>query len=172
MAMAAIPYILMAAGTAVAAVGAVRQGQAASAAANYNAQLAERNAQAAEAQGAAAAEAQQRDAQRKIGTAVALYGASGVQTDTGSPADVLADSARNASLDNLNIKYNARLRALGLQAQSNLDTANAANSKSAGNINATSQLLSGASKTYGMIDSSGGAGAGTGQAKLSNPGTI
>lgn len=147
-----------AAGTALAAVGSIRQGQAAAGAANYNAQLAEQNAQVAAAQGEAAAEAQRRDSQRNIGKALALYGASGVQTDTGSPSDVLADSARNASLDNLTIKYNAKLRAMGLEAQAGLDRANASNSESAGYLNATSTLLSGASRVAGMRS---GAGTGT-----------
>jgi hypothetical protein len=140
----------MAAGTVVSAVGAVRQGQAAAGAAEYNAKLAEQNAQVAAAQGEAAAEAQSRDSQRNIGRALALYGASGVQTDTGSPSDVLADSARGAALDNLNIKYNAKLRAMGLQAQAGLDRSNAANSSSAGFLNATSSILSGGAKAAGM----------------------
>jgi hypothetical protein len=153
----ALPFIMIA-GAAISAVGAVRQAQAASAASDYNAKLAEQNAEVATAQGNAAAEAQARDAQRRIGAAVATYGASGVQVDTGSPTDVLADSARNASLDNLTIKYNAKLRALGLQAQAGLDRANAANSEQAGYLNATSQLLSGAAKAGGAF---GGGGTGT-----------
>jgi hypothetical protein len=144
-----------AAGTVVSAVGAIRQGQAAAGAANYNAQLAEQNAQIATAQGEAAAQAQQRDSQRNIGRALAAYGASGVQTDTGSPTDVLADSARGAALDNLNIKYNAKLRAMGLQAQAGLDRANASNSETAGYLNATSSILSGASKVSSMRASTG-----------------
>lgn len=147
--MAAAPLILMVAATAVSAVGAVRASQAQAAAANYNAQLAEQNAQVATAQGAAAAEAHDRDTRRKIGSAIASYGASGVQVDTGSPTDVLADSARAASLDNLTIKYNAKLRAMGLQAQAELSRTNADNSLQAGQINATSAVLSGASKAYG-----------------------
>lgn len=146
---AALPFLVIAS-AAVSAVGAVRQAQAAEAASNYNAQLARQNAQIAEAQGNAASEAQQRDSQRRLGAALAAYGASGVQTDTGSPTDVLADSARSAALDNATIKYNAKLRALGLQAQANLDEANATNSRTAGYINATSMLLSGAATAYGM----------------------
>lgn len=147
--MAALPMILMVAGTAISAVGAVRTAQAQAGAAEYNAKLAEQNAQTAEAQGAAAAEAHARDTQRNIGRALASYGAAGVQTDTGSPSDVLGESARNATLDNLTIKYNAKLRAMGLQAQAGLDRANASNATQAGYINATSAVLSGASKAYG-----------------------
>jgi hypothetical protein len=137
-------------GSMVSAVGAVRQGQAQAGAAEYNAQLAEQNAQVATAQGAAAAEAHGRDTQRSMGRALAAYGAAGVQTDTGSPADVLAESARGAALDNLNIKYNAKLRAMGLQAQAGLDRANASNAKDASYLNATSALLSGGAKAMSM----------------------
>jgi hypothetical protein len=139
----------MAVSAGVAALGAVRSSQAQAAAANYNAQLADQNAQVANAQGAAAAEAQERDSKRRIGSMLAAYGASGVQTDTGSPTDVLADSARSASLDNLTIKYNAKLRAMGLEAQAGLDRSTASNATQAGYINATSAVLSGASKAYG-----------------------
>jgi hypothetical protein len=156
----ALPFI-MAASAVIGAVGAVRSAQAQAGAADHNAQLAEQNAQIATAQGEAAAAAQQRDAQRNIGRALALYGASGVQTDTGSPAEVLADSARNASLDNMTIRYNAKLRAMGLQAQAGLDRSNASNASSAGVLNATSALLSGGAKAASMY-----AGAGTGTPSL------
>lgn len=147
--MAALPMVLMVASAAVSAVGAVRSSQAQAAASDYNAQVARQNAQIAEAQGNAAAEAHSRDAQRKMGAAVAAYGAAGVDTSSGSPSDVLADSARSAALDNLTIKYNAKLRAMGLEQQATLDNMSAANSRQAGVINATSSLLSGAGKAYG-----------------------
>lgn len=157
--MAMVAVAAMVVGTVISAVGAVRSAQAQSAAADYNAKVAGLNAQAALQQGDAAAEAQQRDAARKIGSSLAAYGASGVQTDTGSPADVLAQSARDATLDNLTIKYNAKMRAMGYQMQSNLDSANASNSASAGVLAGTSSLLSGAARAYGM---SAGGGMGTG----------
>lgn len=153
--MAALPLLpiavgLSAVGTALSVVGAVRSAQAQSAAADYNSKVAALNAQAAEQQGQAAADAQQRDAQRKIGASLAAYGASGVETDTGSPTDVLAQSARDATLDNLTIKYNAKMRALGYQMQSGLDSANASNSASAGILSGTAALLSGAGSAAGM----------------------
>lgn len=153
--MAALPLLpiaigLSAAGTALSVVGAIRSSQAQSAAADYNAKIASMNAQAATQQGEAAAEAQQRDSARKIGASLAAFGASGVQTDTGSPADVLAQSARDATLDNLSIKYNAKMRALGYQAQSGLDSASASNSSSAGILSGTAALLSGAGSAAGM----------------------
>lgn len=149
------------ASAAISAVGAIRSSQAQSAAADYNAKVASLNAQAATQQGEAAAEAQQRDSQRKIGTALAAYGASGVETDSGSPADVLSQSARDATLDNLTIKYNAKMRALGYQMQGNLDTANASNSASAGVLSGTAALLGGLGAAGRMYYGGGGSATGT-----------
>lgn len=156
MAMVAVAATVAAA--AISAVGAVRSAQAQSAAADYNSKVASLNAQAATQQGEAAAEAQQRDSQRRIGTALASYGASGVETDTGSPADVLSQSARDATLDNLTIKYNAKMRAMGYQMQSSLDSANASNSASAGVLSGTAALLSGGSSAYRMYSGGGATG--------------
>lgn len=160
--MAMVAVAAMVASAAIAAVGAVRTAQAQSAAADYNSKVASLNAQAAEQQGQAAAEAQQRDSQRRIGTALASYGASGVQTDTGSPTDVLAQSARDATLDNLTIKYNAKMRALGYQMQGNLDSANASNTASAGVLSGTAAMLGGLGAAGGMYYGRGAGAAATG----------
>jgi len=157
MAMAAIPIVLAGVSAAVSAVGAVRSAQAQAGAANYNAELAQQNAQTATMQGQAAAEAQQRDAARRIGASLAAFGASGVQTDTGSPTDVMADSVRQATLDNLTTQYNYKLRATGQLDQAGLDRANASNATQAGVLGATSALIGGASKGY-YYGNSGGSG--------------
>lgn len=156
--MAMVAIAATVASAAISAVGAVRSAQAQSAAADYNSKVASLNAQAATQQGEAAAEAQQRDSQRRIGTALASFGAAGVETDTGSPADVLSQSARDAALDNLTIKYNAKMRAMGYQMQSNLDSTNASNSASAGVLSGTAALLSGGSSAYRMYSGGGATG--------------
>ena len=130
-------------GAATAAVGAVSQGQAAGQAADYNAQVAQQNAVIAQQQGDAAAQAQSRDAQRKIGSMIASYGASGVQADAGSPLDVLADSVRMATLDNLTTKYNYALKAQGFGNQATLDTMNAETSRTSGLLNGAAALMKG-----------------------------
>jgi DNA primase len=89
-------------------------------AANFNADLLEQNAVIAAEQGRVAQEAQQRQASRQIGSMIAAYGASGVQVDTGSPLDVLADSARMAELDRLTIGYNTELEVRNYQTQAQL----------------------------------------------------
>ena len=145
-----IAYIaLAAASTTIAAVGAVRQGQAAANAAEFNADVAAKNAQAAEAQAQAASEAQKRDSQRRMGAAVAAYGASGVSLSEGSPVDVLAESARMAELDNLTLKYNYRLKALGYSTEASLARANASNSRTAGYLSGAGTALGGASNIAG-----------------------
>ena len=137
-----IPY-LMAGAAVVSAVGAVRQGQAAAASADYNAKVAEQNAQIANAQGNAAVEAQQRDAQRRMGAAVAAYGASGVQLSDGSPMDVLEESARNSALDAATLKYNYRLRGMGFENQAALSSAQSGFASTSGYLNAGAALASG-----------------------------
>ena len=146
--MAALPVIMMAASTAMSVAGAVKQGQAASQAADYNAQLATQNAGIAAAQGEAAAQAQSRDSQRRIGATMAAYGASGVQMSDGSPSDVLADSARSAALDNLTTRYNYQLKGLGYQDQANLDASQSKNDSASGYLSALGAAAGGAAQTY------------------------
>jgi hypothetical protein len=124
--------------------GNIIQGQGQKLAADYNSQIALQNAQIAEQQSGAASEAQQRDASRKIGAATAAYGASGVQTDSASAMDVLAESARNATLDNLTLKYNYALKAAGLKNQAALSEAEGEYASTASVLNA----FSGAAKDY------------------------
>lgn len=121
-------------GAAATAVGAYKQGRAQSAAnnaqaeaamanvaaANFNADLLDQNAEIAAAQGRVAQELQQRQSSRQIGSMIAAYGASGVQVDSGSPLDVLADSARTAELDRLTIGYNTDLQVKNYRDQAQL----------------------------------------------------
>lgn len=118
--------------------GNIIQGQGQKLAADYNATIARQNAEIATQQGVAASEAQQRDAARKIGAATAAYGASGVSTDSASATDVLAESARNAMLDNLTLKYNYTLRSQGLRNQAALSEAEGEYASTASILNAGS----------------------------------
>lgn len=132
-------------------IGSIYSGQAAGAAADYNAMVAQQNAMIAQQQGEVASQAQQRDAARKIGSMVANYGASGVQTDTGSPLDVLAESARMATLDNLTLKYNYDLKARGFMAEATLDQMKAKNARTSGYLNAATDVADSASKMIPMF---------------------
>jgi len=99
-------------------VGGLMGGESKAAAAKYNARVAAQNAEIARQQGVAAVEAQQRQLARSMGSAMASYGASGVQMDVGSPVDVLVDAARMGELDKLTTQYNYELKARGYDAQS------------------------------------------------------
>jgi hypothetical protein len=96
----------------------------------------------------------------KIGIMVASYGASGVQGSSGSPMDVVAQSVRMATLDNLTTQYNYKLRGLGYLNQVALDTANASNSSTAGNMNATAAGFKGAGSMIPMFGGSSGGSSG------------
>lgn len=128
------------------AYGAWFKGEAEAGAAEYNATLARQNEAIALSQGAAAVEAQQRDFRRKQGKAIAAYGAAGVDPGAGSPLDVLAESARAATLDALTIQYNYTLKGRGYANQAALSDANASNARTAGYIAATSAVVNGASQ--------------------------
>ena len=131
---------------AMSAVGTARQAQSQAQAKNYEAEVAAQNARIAQQQGEAAAELQAKEAQRKIGAMVAQYGAAGVDVSSGSPADVLADSVRSATLDNLTTKYNYQLKALDYTNQSNLDSDSASYYRTSGYFNAASDAVGTGSK--------------------------
>lgn len=150
--MAAMPVLigLIAAGTAVTAIGAISSANAAASASKYNASVADQNAVAAQQQAEGAARIQQEQAQRTIGSAIANYGASGIVSGTGTPLDVLANSAANAERDRQNIYYKGALQAAGYSDESALDRASASNASSQGLMSATGILLGGGAKAVGM----------------------
>jgi hypothetical protein len=116
--MAFAPYVI----AAIAAASAYKQSETAANAADYNAQIAQQNQTLAAAQDS-------RQAEILSGQQRAAYGASGVQGSTGSPLDVLADTATQSALDRAKIKYN-------YGSQINLDNAQASNYRSSALIGA------------------------------------
>jgi hypothetical protein len=141
-----IPAVIMAAGAGIGAVAAVRQGQAAKAAGEFNAKMADRNREIAGSQTAAASAAQRRLAQKQLGSMRAGYGASGV-TMEGSPLDVLEESVAEAELENQNIHYQGILKQQGYQADASLERASGANAARVGYMKGASRLLSAAGTT-------------------------
>jgi hypothetical protein len=137
------PITMMMVGTGVSAFGSLMQGQSQAQSSEYNAAIQRQNAIIAQQQSQAAVEAQQRNAARTIGTMVANYGASGVQVDSGSPLDVLADSARMAELDKLTTQYNYQLKAMGYDQQANLADMNAQSATTSSLINAGATAVKG-----------------------------
>lgn len=135
-------------------MGAKMKADAMAGAARYNAAIAQQNASTAMQQGEAVVQSEQRSAARKMGAAIAAYGASGVQVDSGSPVDVLADSARLAELDKLTTRYNYALRAVGFQNQATLDLSEAQNDTTAGVLSMLSAAAGGYADYQSKSDSS------------------
>lgn len=137
----AIP-IMMVAGAAISAAGAISQAQAQQRAAEYNAKLNERNATIATQQSTAAVDQQRREAEQVFGSMRAGIGASGV-TQEGSPMDVLASSITQAKLDEHNILYRGELKRMGYEESANLDRMSGRTAKEQGYWNAASNMLTG-----------------------------
>lgn len=154
--MAFLPVVLAVAGTAMTAIGQIRQGQAAKAAADYNAQVANNNAIVAEQQSQSQAMVQGRRAMMQNGGLLANMAANGIEVGEGSPIDILSQSAANAEMDRQNIVYNGRVKAQSLRNQAQLDTFQGETAQSNGFMSAAGTLLSGGSKAWGM--SQGGTG--------------
>lgn len=147
------------AGSAVTALGALKQGQAASEAASYqsqisanNAKLAKQNANYASEEGeinAANSEAKTRAA---AGAILANQGASGVDVNSGSAVDVRSSAAQVGELNAINIRSDAARQAYGFQTQAASEVGQSAEQKAeaknditAGELNAATSFLGGAS---------------------------
>lgn len=163
--MAAAPFMLIATiGSAVlGAYSAIQGGRAAEAnaraqqqAENYNATIQAQNATVARQQANAREEAQRRKARQFLGEQRAALAQAGIGLE-GSAADVYEQSAAEAELDALNIRYEGALDARGLLAQSEMSTyagrvagVNATTARRSSYLDAASSLLSGASSAYGI----------------------
>jgi hypothetical protein len=157
--LAALSLAATAAGAAMSAYGAIRQGQAASAAASYQAQVAQNNQKIANvyaaqsiSDGANQVAAKQQQTAQMIGGERAAMAANGVDLDSGSALRIQSDTAKLGDIDALTIKNNAARAAYGYQLQgvsygqqASMDQSTAANAVSAGNLNAFSSILGGAS---------------------------
>jgi len=122
---------------------------------DYNAQVAATNAATARQQAGVREEAQRRQARQILGEQRAALSQAGIGL-SGSAADVYGQSAANAELDALNIRYEGELDARGLLAGSELDKyqgkvagMNAKSAKRSGYLDTASSLLSGGAKAYG-----------------------
>lgn len=156
--MATVALVAEIVGAAVAVYSAVRTGQQQRAAAKYNQAVAQQNAKAAQEQGAEAALQSQRQTAQKIGAMEANYGASGVDASTGSPLDVLTDSVRQGTLDQLTLKYDASLRGAGYTNTATLDGMEASNATTSGYLNAAGAALGGTAQAAGTYNKYYGSG--------------
>lgn len=137
----AIPIMMMV-GVAVSAVSAIRQGQAAQAAANYNAQVDQQNAAQARSDALANSIQVSRDNLLRLGSIRAARGAGG-GTGAGSTLDVLADVAAQGELERQWTIYQGESRARGHQNTATLDVAQGRAARDAGVISGVGTAISG-----------------------------
>lgn len=144
---AAVPF-LMAAGAVVSAVGAIQQGKAADAAAQYNATISEQNAQIARNDAAMQAVQIERENALRLGAIRAAQGKSGGVANEGSVLDVLGDVAAQGELDRQYAIYQGEQRARGFTNTAQLDRFSGKQAERSGYLRAGSELLSGGSRAY------------------------
>jgi hypothetical protein len=138
----AVVAIAQGIGAVVSAVGVVAGAAAQANAAEYEAKLADRNAQIIRQQTDAEVSDQRRQNRRRLAAIRAQYGASGLDF-SGSALDVLDDSALEAELDVSRIKYQGSLRALEQNDRSQLKRMEAKSAWAAAPIGVASSLLGG-----------------------------
>lgn len=136
---------LMVASTAVSAIGSVAQGNAAAAAANYNAKVAVQQGNMAAANAYTEAEMKRRETARRIGQTAAAIGASGFTTQ-GTPLDVLSETAALGEIDAQTIVINGVNTARGYANDARLERMRGQNAQATGYLNAAGTLLGGAGK--------------------------
>jgi len=161
------PATLAIIGAATNAVGAIQQGQAAKAqreaqaqANEYNAKVREMQASVEREQASRKEEAQRRQARQVLGAQRAAISQAGIGL-MGSALDIEEQSAINAEMDALNIRYEGERNAIGLMNDAELEGYYADANREAGDnamkgayLSAGASLLSGASQ-YKTIQAQG-----------------
>lgn len=147
----AIPFV-MAAAAVVGAVSAIQQGKAAKSAANFNAAIADQNAQISRADAAAQAQQIDRENYMRLGAIRAAQGKSGGAAGEGSVLDVLGDAAAQGELDKQYAIYQGEQRARGYTNTASLDRYSGRNAQTAGYMKAGTELLGGGAKAYSSYD--------------------
>lgn len=144
-----IAIIATVASSAISAVGAIQQGSAQKAAADYNAAVARNNAIAARQQASAEAERQERQMRLRRGANIAKAAASGVALE-GSVLDLFEDNAIEEEIDRLSIFYQGEINANNFEANATLDDMRGQAAKQASYFSAAGTLLGGTAKAAGI----------------------
>lgn len=147
MAMLAAP--LMLASGAVQAVGSIVQGNAANAAAKANAAALEQQAEAENRAAGAREETQRRQNRQFLGAQRAALAQAGIGVE-GSAYDIARQSAINAELDALNIRYEGQLRSNKLRNEAKITRFEGKQAKIGGYLGAGASILSGVSNYAGV----------------------
>ena len=151
--------VASAAGAGVSAMGASASASATAASDNYKAQvasnnaiIAKRNADAATEAGGVGAQVNDLKTKNLVGTQLVTQASNGLDVGSGTNVNVRQSAADIGHLDTLTILNNAAKQSAGFKAQgmnftaeAGLDTAAAANAKTAGDYTVASSLLGGAS---------------------------
>lgn len=132
-------------GAAISAVGTIASAAAQSASYKAQAQYAERQSQMALQQGAYESGRMRDRTTRQIANMRAQYLSSGIALE-GSPADVIADSATQASLDEQAVKYSAQVRSDNYAFEGRLARANAKSAMMGGFLGAAGAIVGGLSQ--------------------------
>lgn len=159
---------LLAAGTAISAVGAIQSANAQSAAFDREAQIADRNKiladqdrQLAVRTAQIAAEDKNRENRRRLADLRASMGASGLEM-AGSPIDLLADTSLEMALDTKRIEFEGKVRnregvieMLNFGDQAAGARMSSKSARRSGYYSAGGALLSGGAKAYGSFEEQG-----------------
>ena len=149
-------------------LGAIQQGQAASASAKYNARVADMNARMADRAAKDALERGKLEEQKQrqktaqlMGQQTAAMAANGVDIGFGSPLDLLVDTATLGELDALTIRSNAyreerdiRQQGANYRGQAGMYRAQASSASTGGFLGAMGTFLGGGSRAYGQYQQS------------------
>jgi len=161
----AAPYIagaLAVAGAGYSAYSSVQQGKATEKLNNYNAQLAEQNANTAQRDASIQANAvRQRNAFLAARQRTA-YAKAGVVGDTGSPLTVEAEQAGYLEMGALDTQRTGDIQAANLRQQATLDRMSGKIARTAGNMNATASILQGTASAASIAGRASYNGSGSG----------
>ena len=146
----ALTLLFLAGGTAVSAIGQVKAGNEAKELAEFNAHIAELQAEDAIAVGNEEANKFRSGVRTLIGRQKAGFAAQNIDIGTGSPTDVVADSAFLGELDALTIKTNAARAAWGYTVQAENFRRGGSNAQTASRFNAAGTILGGASSLLSL----------------------
>lgn len=147
----------MGASAGLSAIGSISQGYASQQQANYNASVAEANAQAARQQAALDEQTSRRQSAMTLGT-IRARAAANTGDVGGSALDVLGDSAAEAELQALILRYGGEVKARGFESEAALNRVRGANAVSAGYIGAGTALLQAGRYAYGAYGGAPSAG--------------
>lgn len=153
--MAWIGAVIGLAGTVMQGQNDRQHGQAINAAAQFNATVAEQNADAAREETRLQVRAQDRETYMRLG-AIKAGAAKNGGTMGGSALDVLADTAFESEFQRQTTMYAGELKARGFQNTAMLDRMQGAAGIGFGNTQATSDLLQGGAKSYALYSSLNG----------------